>query len=100
MLLAMEAVEALRALGVSTVAGAGGRGGLGGRTLTRLVPDSRAAGPARTVRCGQDDNLMVHAVMAEAQPGEVLVLTMPEPRPRAGVGGIPARPARGRGGGA
>ena len=25
----------------------------------------------RTVRCGQDDNLMVHAVMAEVEPGEV-----------------------------
>jgi 4-hydroxy-4-methyl-2-oxoglutarate aldolase len=33
------------------------------------------------VLCGQDDNLAVHRVMAEAQPGEVLVLTMPEPRP-------------------
>ena len=49
--------------------------------LIQVVPGSRAAGPARTVRCGQDDNLMVHAAIAEAQPGEVLVLTMPEPTP-------------------
>ena len=49
--------------------------------LIQVVPGSRAAGPARTVRCGQNDNLMVHAAVAEAQPGEVLVLTMPEPAP-------------------
>jgi len=97
MLPAMEGVEALRALGVSTVYEAGGREGLVDVPLTRLVPDSRAAGPARTVRCGQDDNLMVHAVMAEAQPGEVLVLTMPEPRPVALVGDILGLQARVRG---
>ena len=59
------------------------------------MPGSRAAGPARTVRCGQDDNLMVHAVMAEVQPGEVLVLTMPEPRPVALVGELLATQAQG-----
>ena len=37
--------------------------------LVQIVPGSRAAGPARTVRCGQDDNLMVHAAVAEALPG-------------------------------
>jgi 4-hydroxy-4-methyl-2-oxoglutarate aldolase len=55
------------------------------------------AGPARTVRCGQDDNLMVHAVMAAAQPGDVLVLTMPEPAPVALVGELLATQALARG---
>jgi len=61
------------------------------------VPGSRAAGPARTVHCGQGDNLMVHAAVAEAEPGEVLVLTMPEPTPVALVGELLATQAKGRG---
>jgi len=65
--------------------------------LVQVIPGSRAAGPARTVRCGQDDNLMVHAAVAEAQPGEVLVLTMPEPRPVALVGELIGTQMLGRG---
>jgi 4-hydroxy-4-methyl-2-oxoglutarate aldolase len=80
-------------LGVATVYEAGGRTGLIDLDLHQIVPGSRVAGPARTVRCGQDDNLMVHAVMAVAQPGEVLVLTMPEPAPVALVGELLATQA-------
>ena len=40
---------------------------------------------------------MVHAAVAEAEPGEVLVLTMPEPRPVALVGDLLATQAKGRG---
>jgi 4-hydroxy-4-methyl-2-oxoglutarate aldolase len=65
--------------------------------LMQVIPGSRAAGPARTVRCGQDDNLMVHAAVAEAEVGEVLVLTMPEPRPVALVGELLATQMLGRG---
>jgi 4-hydroxy-4-methyl-2-oxoglutarate aldolase len=36
---------------------------------------------------------MVHAVMAHVQPGEVLVLTMPEPRPVALIGDLLATQA-------
>jgi 4-hydroxy-4-methyl-2-oxoglutarate aldolase len=87
----------LARLGSATVYEAGGRGGFVDADLVQVVPGSRVAGPARTVRCGQDDNLMVHAVMAQAQPGEVLVLTMPEPRPIALVGDLLATQARERG---
>jgi 4-hydroxy-4-methyl-2-oxoglutarate aldolase len=86
----------LAQLGSATVYEAGGRGGYIDADLVQVLPDSRAAGPARTVRCGQDDNLMVHAVMAQAQPGEVLVLTMPEPRPVALVGELLATQAKAR----
>jgi 4-hydroxy-4-methyl-2-oxoglutarate aldolase len=86
----------LAQLGSATVYEAGGRGGYVDADLIQVLPDSRAAGPARTVRCGQDDNLMVHAVMAQAQPGEVLVLTMPEPRPVALVGELLATQAKAR----
>jgi 4-hydroxy-4-methyl-2-oxoglutarate aldolase len=47
--------------------------------------------------CGQDDNLMVHAVMAEARAGEVIVVSMPQPRPVALVGELLATQARVRG---
>jgi 4-hydroxy-4-methyl-2-oxoglutarate aldolase len=87
----------LAELGSATVYEAGGRGGFVDADLTQVVPGSRVAGPARTVRCGQDDNLMVHAVMAAAQPGEILVLTMPEPSAVALVGDLLATQARERG---
>jgi 4-hydroxy-4-methyl-2-oxoglutarate aldolase len=87
----------LARLGVATVYEAGGRTGLIDLDLRQVVPGSRVAGPARTVRCGQDDNLMAHAVMATAQPGEVLVLTMPEPAPVALVGELLTTQALARG---
>jgi 4-hydroxy-4-methyl-2-oxoglutarate aldolase len=76
----------LRELGVATVYEASGRQGLIDMPLIQLLPGSRVAGPARTVLCGQDDNLMVHAVIEQIQPGEVLVVSMPEPRPVALIG--------------
>ncbi len=72
--------------GVATVYEAAGRSGLIDVPLIQIVPGSRVAGPARTVRCGQGDNLMVHAVLDQVQPGEVLVLTMPIPEPVALMG--------------
>ena len=69
----------LARLGAATVYEAAGRQGLVDVEYRQLIPGSRACGPARTVRCGQGDNLMVHAAMSRLAPGEVLVLTMPEP---------------------
>lgn len=90
----------LARLGVATVYEAAGRRGLIDIELTQLIPGSRVAGPARTVRCGQGDNLMVHAVLDRAQPGEVLVLTMPRAEPVALVGDLLATQAKARGIGA
>lgn len=87
----------LARLGAATVYEASGRRGLVDAEFIQVVPGSRACGPARTVRCGQDDNLMVHAAMAVLQPGEVLVLTMPEPRPVALLGDLLATQAQVRG---
>jgi 4-hydroxy-4-methyl-2-oxoglutarate aldolase len=84
----------LARLGSATVHEAAGRAPVVDAPLIQIVPGSRAAGPARTVRCGQDDNLMVHAAIAEVEPGEVLVLTMPEPRPVALLGELLATQAR------
>jgi 4-hydroxy-4-methyl-2-oxoglutarate aldolase len=90
----VSTISELARLGSATVYEAGGRGGYVDADLHQAVPGSRAAGPARTVVCAQDDNLMVHAVMAEVQPGEVIVLTMPEPRPVALVGDLLATQAQ------
>jgi 4-hydroxy-4-methyl-2-oxoglutarate aldolase len=84
----------LARLGSATVHEAAGRAAVIDVPLVQVVPGSRAAGPARTVRCAQDDNLMVHAAVAEAELGEVLVLTMPEPRPVALVGELLATQAK------
>jgi 4-hydroxy-4-methyl-2-oxoglutarate aldolase len=87
----------LARLGTATVHEAAGRSPLVDVPLIQVLPGSSAAGPARTVRCGQGDNLMVHAAVAEARPGEVLVLTMPEPAPVALVGELLATQAKARG---
>ena len=87
----------LARLGTATVHEAAGRTPVVDVALVQIVPGSSAAGPARTVRCSQDDNLMVHAAVAEAEPGEVLVVTMPEPSPVALVGELLATQAKVRG---
>jgi len=86
----------LAQLGSATVHEAAGRAPVVDIPLIQILLGSRVAGPARTVRCGQNDNLMVHAAVAEAEPGEVLVLTMPEPAPVALVGDLLATQAKGR----
>jgi 4-hydroxy-4-methyl-2-oxoglutarate aldolase len=87
-------VTELARLGVATVYEAAGRKGLIDADFVQLVPGSRCAGPARTTLCGQGDNLAVHAVMADLQPGEVLVLSMPEPEPVAVLGDLLATQAK------
>jgi 4-hydroxy-4-methyl-2-oxoglutarate aldolase len=89
-----ERLSELARLGSATVYEAGGRGGYVDADLHQIVAGSRVAGPARTVLCGQDDNLMVHGVMERIVPGEVLVLTMPTPRAVALVGDLLATQAQ------
>jgi 4-hydroxy-4-methyl-2-oxoglutarate aldolase len=86
-------IKQFASYGVATVYEAAGRRGLIDIPLIQIVPGSRVAGPARTVQCGQGDNLMMHAVLDQVQPGEVLVLTMPEPEPVALVGDLLATQA-------
>ena len=93
----MSVHDELARLGTATVYEAAGRKGLVDLDLHRIVPGSRAAGPARPILCGQADNLMVHAAIAHANPGDVLVLTMPVPRPVALVGDLLATQAKAHG---
>jgi 4-hydroxy-4-methyl-2-oxoglutarate aldolase len=52
---------------------AGRRGTLDGR-VAPLAPGMRVAGPAFTIEVRHGDNLMIHAAMAMARPGDVLVI--------------------------
>ena len=52
---------------------AGRRGTLNGR-IRALAPSMRVAGPAFTVEVRPGDNLMIHAAMSMAKPGDVLVV--------------------------
>ena len=52
---------------------AGRRGALHGR-IAPLAPSMRFSGPAITVEVRPGDNLMIHAAMAIAKPGDVIVV--------------------------
>jgi 4-hydroxy-4-methyl-2-oxoglutarate aldolase len=81
-----EKLARLAELGTATVYEAAGRQGLIDLPLIQVVPKSRVAGRARTVLCGQGDNVMVHACIEHIRPGEVVVLVQPEPQAVALVG--------------
>jgi len=52
---------------------AGRRGALSSR-IAPLAPSMRLAGPALTIEVRPGDNLMIHAAMAMAKPGDILVI--------------------------
>lgn len=74
-------VAELATYGVATAYEAAGRRGLIDVPLTAILPQKRIAGRALTVACGQNDNLAVHACIEHIQPGSIIVVAMPEPRP-------------------
>jgi 4-hydroxy-4-methyl-2-oxoglutarate aldolase len=89
-----KASRLLADFGTATVCEAAGGKGIVDVDLKQVVPGSRVAGPARTVLCGQGDNLAVHEALAAVRPGEVLVITMPEPAPFGAVGELVVIQAR------
>jgi 4-hydroxy-4-methyl-2-oxoglutarate aldolase len=66
---------------------AGRRGTMHGR-VAPLAPSMRVCGPAFTVEVRHGDNLMIHAAMALAQPGDVLVIDGKADRTAALMGSI------------
>ena len=71
---APDTVAAASAFAASILADvAGRRGTLSGR-VAALSPRTRLAGPAVTVEVRPGDTLMIHAAMAIARPGDVLVI--------------------------
>ena len=93
----MTQLDELAQLGVATIHEAQGKTGLVDIPLVQIVPGSRVAGRARTALCANGDNLMVHAAVAHAEPGDVLVLTSTEPAPVAFLGDLLATQAQERG---
>jgi 4-hydroxy-4-methyl-2-oxoglutarate aldolase len=73
------AVAELGQLGVATVHEAAGRTGLLGPDLRPAWPGASVAGTAITALCGPGDNLMVHAAIEQAGPGDLLVITTTSP---------------------
>ena len=71
---AAAVVEVARTFQASILADvAGRRGTLGGR-IQALSKTMKVAGPAFTVEVRPGDNLMIHAALALAQPGDVIVV--------------------------
>ena len=93
----MTDYAALAGLGVATIHEAAGRTGIVDVPLTQVVAGSRVAGPARIALCAPGDNTMVHAAVAHASQGDVLVLTSAEPAPVALVGELLATQAQAQG---
>ncbi|MEM7803095.1 MAG: 4-carboxy-4-hydroxy-2-oxoadipate aldolase/oxaloacetate decarboxylase [Chloroflexota bacterium] len=83
-----EKIVRLAELGTATVYEASGKEGLIDLPLFQILPKSRVAGRARTVLCGQGDNVMVHAAIEHIQPGEIVVLAQPESEAVALVGDL------------
>ena len=84
-------------LGVATMHEAAGRIGIVDLDLVQVVPGSRVAGPARIAVCAPGDNSMVHAAVAHAVAGDVLVLTLSEPAPVALIGDLLVTQAQSQG---
>jgi 4-hydroxy-4-methyl-2-oxoglutarate aldolase len=92
-----EMLRAAASYGVSTLFDAGGRRGLIDLELIAHTPHAKVAGRARTVMCGQDDNLMVPAAIARARAGDILVMRMPQSRPVSLLGELLATQCLARG---
>lgn len=75
---------------------AGRRGAVHGR-IRPLRPNMKVAGPAFTVEVRPGDNLMIHAALALAQPGDVLVIDGKGDQTSALMGAIMMNVARKRG---
>lgn len=72
-------VDKLAAYGVATVHEAIGRDGYLGPTIRPNQQGARIAGTALTVLCWPGDNLMIHAAVEQAKPGDIIVIATSSP---------------------
>jgi 4-hydroxy-4-methyl-2-oxoglutarate aldolase len=71
-----EAVKILRELGSATISEAQGRRGLLNPYMRPIFQAARVCGPAITALCQPGDNMMIHAAIEVAQPGDILVVAV------------------------
>ena len=72
-------VDKLAGYGVATVHEAIGRNGYLGPGIRPNQQGTRIAGTALTVLCWPGDNLMIHAAVEQARPGDIIVVTATSP---------------------
>jgi 4-hydroxy-4-methyl-2-oxoglutarate aldolase len=72
-------VDKLAGYGTATVHEAIGRDGYLGPAIRPNQQGARIAGTALTVVCWPGDNLMIHAAVEQAKPGDIVVITTTSP---------------------
>jgi 4-hydroxy-4-methyl-2-oxoglutarate aldolase len=71
-----ETIKTLEALGTATISEAQGRRGLLNPYMRPIYPTARVCGAAVTALCQPGDNMMIHAAIGVAQPGDVVVVAV------------------------
>jgi len=69
-----DVVAKASAFAASILADVAGRRGTMDRRIVPLAPSMRLAGPAFTIEVRAGDNLLIHAALSLARPGDVLVI--------------------------
>lgn len=95
--LSRELLEGFAALGTATVHEAADKRGALPAAIRPLAPGMRLCGSALTGSCLPGDNLMLHAAVAAAAPGDILVATVGGEWERGYWGEVLAVAARARG---
>lgn len=90
-------IDALAALGSATVHEAMGRVGYAGAGIRPIQQDAAIAGSAITVLTAPGDNLMVHAAIEQARPGDVIVVAPVADSPYGVIGELMATQMQVRG---
>src|SRR6202161_2078773 len=93
----LAAVDALAPSGAPTVHEAIGRNGYLGPAIRPNQKGARIAGVALTVVCWPGDNLMIHAAVEQARPGDIIVVTTTSPSSDGGFGELLATSLAARG---
>lgn len=75
----LAGVDQLAGYGTATVHEAIGRSGYLGPEIRPNQQGARIAGTALTVICWPGDNLMIHAAVEQARPGDIIVVTTVSP---------------------
>ena len=90
-------VDKLAEYGVATVHEAIGRDGYHGPAIRPNQQGTRIARNAQTVLCWPGDNLMIHAAVEHARPGDIIVITTTSPNSDGAYGELLATSLRAHG---